>query len=121
MADAFKNRGAGEEAKFKLNEELLFKVDARRNKLLGQWAATKLGMISDEAEAFVKQVVISDLDEPGFEDVVRHVSKEFKSRGVAMDDDDIRTEIHRLQGVAEEEIRSQYPEPLNGDHGRVGN
>lgn len=121
MSDTFKERATSEEAKYKLNDEQLFKIDARRNKMLGQWAAEKLGLTSADAEAFIKQVVLSDLEEKGHEDVVRKVAQGFRDGGVEINDDQIRAELARLQLVAEEEVRGVYPEPLGGDHGRVGN
>ncbi len=120
MSDTFKDRAKSQEAKFKLDDETRFKVDARRNKMLGQWAAEKLGLVSAEAEALAKQVVLSDLEEQGYEDVVRKVSQSFRDGGVDLSDDDIRTELLRLQQVAEDELRGDYPEPLGSDHGRVG-
>ena len=120
MADMFKMREAGEEARYKLDSEQAFKVEARRNKLLAQWAAEKLGMISTETENLVKDVVASDMEEPGTEDVVRKVSSVFAARGVEIDDDEIRQEISRLQGVAQAQVMSDYPDPLGSDHGRVG-
>ena len=120
MSDSFKDRATSQEAKYKMDDEMRFKVDARRNKMLGQWASEKLGLISAEAEAFTKQVVLSDLEEKGHEDVVRKVSQAFRDGGVDIGDDEIRTELLRLQQVAEDEVQNGYPEPLGGDHGRVG-
>lgn len=120
MSDSFKQRGASEEAKFKHDKEMQFKIDARRDKLLGLWAAEKLGLSGDEIESFAKKVVVSDLEEEGYEDVVRMVSQSFRDGGVDISDDDIRAEIKRLQVVAQDELQNDYPEPLNGDHGRVG-
>jgi|FLOH01.1.fsa_nt_gi hypothetical protein len=120
MTDSFKDRAKSQEAKFKMDDELRFKVDARRNKMLGQWASQKLGLISADAEAFIKQVVLSDLEEKGHEDVVRKVSQAFRDGGVDLHDDEIRTELLRLQQIAEDEVRGAYPDPLGSDHGRVG-
>ncbi len=120
MSDSFKKRGTSEEAKYKHDTEMQFKIEARRNKLLGYWAAEKLGLSGDDIEAFAKKVVVSDLEEAGYEDVVRMVSQSFRDGGVSASDDDIRTELQRLQSVAEEDIEKDYPTPLNGDHGRVG-
>ncbi len=120
MNDSFKKRGTSEEAKFKHDKEMQFKIDARRNKLLGYWAAEKLGLSGDDIETFAKKVVVSDLEEAGYEDVVRMVSQAFRDGGVDIHDDDIRNEIQRLQGVAEKDIEDEYPMPLDGDHGRVG-
>jgi len=120
MSDSFKDRATSQEAKFKMDDEMRFKVEARRNKKLGQWASEKLGLISADAEAFVKQVVLSDLEEKGYEDVVRKVSQAFRDGGVELGDEEIRTELLRLQQVAEDELSNGYPEPLGDDHGRVG-
>lgn len=120
MNDSFKKRGVSEEAKFKHDSETEFKIDARRNKMLGYWAAEKLGLSGDEIEAFAKKVVVSDLEEAGYEDVVRMVSQSFRDGGVDASDDDIRIELNRLQSIAEKEVLNKYPMPLAGDHGRVG-
>jgi len=120
MSDSFKKRGTSEEAKFKNDAESSFKIEARRNKMLGHWAAEKLGLSGDAAEVFAKKVVVSDLEEAGFEDVVRMVSKSFTDGGVNISDDVIRAEIQRFQAVAEKEVLNGYPEPLGDDHGRVG-
>lgn len=121
MNDSFKKRGTSEEAKFKNDSEIKFKIEAKRNKMLGLWAAEKLGLSGEDSEAFAKKVVVSDLEEAGYEDVVRMVSQSFRDGGVDIRDDVIRTEIQRFQGLAEEEVQKGYTEPLGGDHGRVGN
>lgn len=112
MSDIFKTREVSEEARYKLDSEKAFKIDARRNKLLALWAAEKLGMISTETEGFIRKVVASDMEEAGVEDVVRYVSATFSERGVDIDDDEIRREIHRLQGVAQGQVTSEYPDPI---------
>ncbi len=68
---AFDDRKTAAEAKFKHDQELQFKVIARRNKLLGLWAAEQMGMSGQDAEAYAKQVVIADFEEPGDADVLR--------------------------------------------------
>jgi len=120
MSDSFKKRGSGEEAKYKNDKEVQFKIEARRNKLLGYWAAEKLGISGDDAESYAKKVVVADLEEAGYEDVVRHVSQTFRDGGVDINDEAIRSEIQRLHSVAEKEILENYSEPLGTDHGRVG-
>ncbi len=120
MNDSFKKRGTSEEAKFKNDAEIQFKIEAKRDKMLGYWAAEKLGLSGDDIEVFAKKVVVSDLEEAGHEDVVRMVSKSFRDGGVDISDDVIRAEIKRLHGVAEEEVQKGYSKPLGDDHGRVG-
>ncbi len=120
MKDTFRHREKAFEAKFKLDEEKRFKSKTRRNRMLGEWAARKLGMTSAESEALCKAVVISDLKEPGVEDCVRKVMHEFESREVPINETEIREELVRLLGVAMAEVDAEYPDPLGPDHERVG-
>ena len=118
--DTFSKREKSEEAKFKLDAEKRFKVEARRNKLLGLWAAGRMGMTSSEAEDYAREVIRADLTEPGVEDVVAKVSADAKSRNVAIGADEIREQLESLYTVALEQIDGDYPNPLGPDHGRVG-
>ena len=74
---SFDDREKSYERKFALDEELQFKATARRNKLLGLWAAEKMGLSGDEAQAYARQVVKADLEEPGEEDVFRKIRGDF--------------------------------------------
>lgn len=120
MSDAFSDREKSFEAKYKMDEELAFKVEARRNKLLGEWLADKFGMPSDEKADYAKSVVMADLDEPGIEDVVGKVMADIGERGVDVSEQDVRAKISELDGVAAEQLRSDYPEALGDDHEKVG-
>ena len=73
-------RREGFESKFAHDEELRFKALARRNKLLGLWAAEKLGKTGDDADAYASEVVIADIEEAGDEDVFRKIRKRFRCR-----------------------------------------
>ncbi len=73
----FDEREKGYEGKWKRDEELRFKVTARRNKLLGLWAAQKFGMEGGDADAYAKTVVIADFDRPCDDDVVEKVMADF--------------------------------------------
>ncbi len=86
----FDDREKGFEKKFALDQELKFKAESRRNKLIGEWAAAKLGMAGSEVEDYIKSVRRSDLEEAGDEDVVRKISKDFADKDVAITDDEIR-------------------------------
>jgi hypothetical protein len=97
--DAFEN-------KFAHDEELRFKATARRNKLLGLWAAEKLGKSGTEADAYAKSVVVADFEEAGDEDVVRKVKTDFASASVAVDDAEIRKVMVDLLIRAAEEIQA---------------
>lgn len=98
-------RGEGFEKKFAHDEELRFKAAARRNKLLGLWAAEKLGKSGSAAEAYAKEVVIADFEEAGDEDVFRKVRKDFDASGVAQSDHQIRRTMEELMAKAVSEVQ----------------
>ena len=102
----FDKREEGFEKKFAHDEELRFKASARRNKLLGLWAAEKMGMTGPAAEAYAKEVVVSDFEEPGDEDVFRKVRKDFDAAGVQQSDHQIRRTMDELLGTAIDQIKT---------------
>lgn len=102
----FNEREEGFEKKFAHDEELRFKATARRNMLLGAWAAEKLGMTGAAAETYAKEVVMADFEEKGEEDVFRKVRKDFDAKGVAQSDQDIRKIMQELLGVAVTQIQA---------------
>lgn len=89
----FKDRETAFETKFARDEEMQFRVTARRNRLLGQWAAEKMGLTSEETDAYAKEVVAADFEEAGDEDVIRKLLGDLTSAGVDMDDAAIRTAL----------------------------
>jgi hypothetical protein len=93
MADAYSDREKGFEAKYKLDEENRFKVDARRNNLLGEWLAFQFGFTSDAVAEYAKEVVMSDLDEPGQEDVVHKVLADIEKKGSDITEVDVRAKM----------------------------
>ncbi|NQV83452.1 MAG: DUF1476 domain-containing protein [Rhodospirillales bacterium] len=105
MSDTFKNRERGEELRFEMSQELQFKCEARRNRLLGEWLAHKFGLTTDETEAYVKEVIASDLDEPGIEDVIRKVMADIKARNAGISEDEVRAEMDRLFAVVAEQVK----------------
>ena len=120
MSEAFNNREKSFEAKYKMDEELTFKVEVRRNKLLGEWLADKFGMPSAEKAEYAKSVVIADLEEPGIEDVVSKVMADITERGTAVSENDVRLKIEELETLAAEQIRNDFPDALGVDHEKVG-
>jgi hypothetical protein len=102
----FDKREEGFEKQFAHDEELKFKATSRRNKLLGLWAADKLGRKGPDAESYAKEVVIADFEEAGDDDVFRKVRKDFDASGVAATDQEIRTMMVELLGRAVEQIKS---------------
>ncbi|MDA0663176.1 MAG: DUF1476 domain-containing protein [Proteobacteria bacterium] len=103
----FNDREKTFENKLKLDKELDFKVQARRNKLLGQWAATQLGLDAASAKIYAKEVVMSDFDEPGDEDVLRKVHEDLKGKGVETSEHLIRKEMDRLLLVARDQVMTE--------------
>ncbi|MDA0306920.1 MAG: DUF1476 domain-containing protein [Proteobacteria bacterium] len=108
MSDSFKDREKGEEFRFEMEQELVFKAESRRNRLLGEWLAEKFGMISSEAAAYVKEVIASDLEEPGIDDVVRKVMKDIEDRGAAITEDEVRAQMDRLFAIAAEQLKTDF-------------
>lgn len=102
----FDKREEGFEKKFAHDEELRFKANARRNKLLGMWAAEKMGIAGPAAEAYAKEVVVADFDESGDEDVFRKVRKDFDAKGVTQSDAQIRTTMIELMEQAINQIKA---------------
>lgn len=100
----FEDRKKGFEKKYEKDQELQFKATARRNRLLGQWAAGLLGMSGEAAEAYAKEVVRSDFEQPGDDDVLRKVLGDFKAKGVAQSEHQVRRKMDELLGVAKEQI-----------------
>jgi hypothetical protein len=102
----FDKREEGFERKFAHDEELRFKANARRNKLLGLWAAAKMGVTGAAAEAYAKEVVVADFEEAGDDDVFRKLRKDFDAKGVAQSDQDIRKAMTDLMGQAVEQLKT---------------
>ena len=106
MTTSFDKREEGFEKKFAHDEELRFKANARRNKLLGLWAAEKLGISGDAANAYAKDVVMSDFEEGGDHDVFKKVRKDLDAKGVALSDQDLRHAMVDLMEKAIAEIKA---------------
>ena len=100
----FDKREEGFEKKFALDEEQKFKAEARRNKLLGLWAAEKLGKTGDEASAYAKEVVASDFEEAGDGDVLRKVTTDLAGKGVS--EIEIRKKMDELIATAALQIKA---------------
>ena len=87
----FNDRERAEEAKYAHDEEMHFRIHASRNRLLGQWAAERMGLSAVEAEAYAKSVVQADFEESGDEDVVRKLLGDLISAGIEVSEADVRT------------------------------
>lgn len=103
----FDEREKGFESKFAHEEEIAFKINARRNKLLGLWAAEKLGKTGEEASEYAKDIVLVDFESAGDGDVIGKLVKDFQSAGLSISEEEVNKEIGRLFPLAREQITGQ--------------
>ena len=103
----FDKRQEGFERKFAHDEEQAFKASARRNKLLGLWAAGMMELSGDEAEAYAKSVVMADFEEAGDDDVFRKIRKDFDAKGVQQSDHQIKRTMEELMVTAIEQTQNK--------------
>ena len=103
----FDDREKAQEAKFARDGELRFKAEARRNRLLGLWAAEHLGLSEEHAKAYAVEVVEADFEEAGDEDVFRKVSADLKAKGASVSDDMIRKKMAELTILAREQVLAE--------------
>ena len=90
---SFSDKERAEEAKYARDEEMQFRVAARRNRLLGGWAAEKMGLTAAEADAYGKEVIQADFEEAGDEDVIRKVLGDLTAAGIEIDEAEIRAAL----------------------------
>ena len=102
----FDDREKGFESKFALDQEQEFKAAARRNKLLGLWAADKMGLTDESADKYAAAVVKADFEQPGEEDVYRKVAQDLQGAGIEVSESEIRRKMDELSSVAREQIRN---------------
>ncbi len=103
----FEDRKKGFEAKESHDREVEFKAMARRNKMLGLWAAELMGKTGEAADAYAKEVVISDFEEPGDDDVLRKVLGDLQAKGVATSDHLVRAKMDELLPIARAQVKSE--------------
>lgn len=101
----FRNREKGEETKYAHDQELQFKAEARRNKWLGLWAAKLMGLSEEDAKNYALEVVKSDLEEVGDEDVFRKIRGDFDTKNITQSDHQIRRTMEELLAKAIEEVQ----------------
>ncbi len=100
----FNDRERGEEAKFAHDEDMAFRVAARRNRLLGQWAAAKMGLTAEETDAYAKEVVQAEFEEAGDEDVIRKVLGDLTSAGCDIDEAGVRAALEERSVEARRQL-----------------
>ena len=106
MAD-FRDRERGEERKHAMDEETAFRVAARRNRLLGHWAAEKMGLTPEETDAYGKAVVQADFEEAGDEDVIRKVLGDLTGAGCEVDEAEVRAALDAKSVEARRQLMSE--------------
>jgi len=102
----FDKRKEGFEKQFVHDEALRFKATARRNKLLGLWAAGKLGLKDAQAQAYAKKVVLSDIEQTGGGDLFHRLRTDFDSKGIAISDHQLRRTMDELMAKAIAEVKA---------------
>lgn len=101
---SFEDRKKGFENKFAHDEETLFKINAKRNKLLGEWVADKLNKTDKNKDDYILEVIKSDLAEPGEEDVFKKIKNDLSEGGFENIDEEIRNKMNELMEVAKKNI-----------------
>ena len=104
---SFKDREKSFEKKFVMDEELKFKAESRRNRLLGQWAAAKLGLSGAEVDDYVKAVRKADLAQKGDEDVFQKIKKDLADKGLSVPDAEVRKAMDDFLADAARQIQAE--------------
>jgi hypothetical protein len=103
----FRDRERGEEAKFAHDENMAFRILARRNRLLGHWAAEKMGLTSEETDAYATEVVQAEFEEGGDEDVIRKVLGDLVGAGIETDEADVRAALEERMIEARRQLMGE--------------
>ncbi len=104
---SFSDREKAFEDKYQHDQELQFRVDVRRNKLLGLWAAEMMDIKGEAAEAYAKEVISSDFEEVGHEDVYRKVMGDLQDKGVEISEHKLRKKMDELLAVAKQQVMTE--------------
>jgi len=105
MNNKFTEREKGFEKKFQMDEELQFKIAAKSNKYLGEWASSKLGKSEQEKINYIQEIIKADMQEAGTEDVFKKVKEDFKSASVSVEDSEIRDQMTKALARAKEDFK----------------
>ena len=105
MSKIYDERGKRFEKKFQMDEELQFKVAARSNKYLGEWVSSKLGKNEEEKKNYIQEIIKSDLEEAGQEDVFRKIKKDFQAASITIEDSEIRDQMEKALLRAKEDFK----------------
>ena len=103
--NTFDDREKAFEKKFQIDEELKFKIYARTNKYLGEWASVRLGKAENEKQSYIQEIIKADMQEAGNEDVFRKIKKDFQETSVAIEDSEIRDQMEKALLRAKEDFK----------------
>ena len=103
----FNDREKAQEAKYANDQEIAFKANARRNKLLGLWVAEQIGLSGDDAAAYARDVIASDFEKPGDEDVFEKVWADVQGKGLSLSEAQVREKMLALLEVAREQVTAE--------------
>ena len=120
MTDKFREIEQSYEAKFKLDEELRFKVRSRRNKLFGLWAAERLGKTREQAPGYARRLVDRCIEAPGTSIVIEDVAADLAAAGVRINDSEIHAAYSHNHAVSLQQLLGEFPTALDRDHVPVG-
>ena len=101
----FNEREKSFEKKFAKDQELQFKIAARSNKYLGEWASSQLGKNDEEKKNYIQEIIKADMEEAGSEDVFRKIKKDFQAASVAIEDSEIRNQMEKALLRAKEDFK----------------
>ena len=101
----FDEREKSFEKKFQMDEELQFKIAARSNKYLGEWASSMLGKNEEDKKKYIQEIIISDLEEAGKEDVFRKIKKDFQVASISVEEKEIRDQMEKALLRAKEDFK----------------
>ena len=102
---SFNEREKGFEKKFQMDEELEFKISARSNKYLGEWAGSMLNKNEEEKKNYIQEIIKSDLEEAGQEDVFRKVKKDFQTASISVEETEIRNQMEKALARAKDDFK----------------
>ena len=103
--NTFDERKKTFEKKFQIDQELKFKVEARSNKYLGEWASSQLGKTEEEKQKYIQEIIKADMEEAGSEDVFRKVKKDFQTASITIEDSEIRDQMDKALLRAKEDFK----------------
>ena len=101
----FDEREKSFEKKFQMDEELQFKIAARSNKYLGEWASSMLGKNEEDKKNYIQEIIRSDLEEAGQEDVFRKIKKDFQAASISVEEKEIRDQMEKAMLRAKEDFK----------------